>query len=131
MSARATGSFEIEMTWQPPHDGAEGATLARATGNKQFSGDLVGSSALEMLSAKTAVAGSAAYVAIERVTGNLQGREGSFVLHHTGIMNRGTPSLTIAVVPDSGTGGLAGLQGRMTIDIVEGHHLWSFEYTLE
>ena len=130
MTARATGSFEVQMTWQPPHDTAEGATLSRASATKQFSGDLVGTSTLEMLSAMTSVQGSASYVALERVTGNLQGREGSFVLHHTGIMTRGTPSLTVAVVPDSGTGALAGLAGRMSIDIVEGHHLWSLDYTL-
>jgi hypothetical protein len=98
--------------------------------DKQFRGDLEGSSRGEMLTAGTDVKGSAGYVAIERVTGPLHGRSGSFVLQHNGIMTRGAPQLAIAVVPDSGTGELAGLAGRMTIEIDEGAHSYGFEYTL-
>jgi hypothetical protein len=84
-----------------------------------------------MLTAMTAVKGSAAYVAVERVTGTLAGRRGSFSLRHTGIMNRGVPQLTITVVPDSGTDDLAGLSGTMAIDIApDGKHSYRFDYTL-
>lgn len=83
-----------------------------------------------MLTAGTEVKGSAGYVLIERVTGTLQGRKGTFILQHTGTMNRGTPSLSITVVPDSGTGELAGLAGKLNIEITEGKHLYNFEYTL-
>ena len=98
--------------------------------DKQFRGDLEGSSRGEMLTAGTAVKGSAGYVAIERVTGTLHGRSGSFVLQHNGIMARGAPQLTITVVPDSGTGDLTGLAGQMTVEIDEGAHSYGFEYTL-
>jgi Protein of unknown function (DUF3224) len=84
----------------------------------------------EMPSASTSVKGSAGYVAIERVSGALQGRSGSFLLQHSGTMTRGTPQLTIVVVPDSGTGQLAGLAGKMAITIVNGKHSYDFEYTL-
>ena len=93
-------------------------------------GDLEGESSVEMLSAGSSVKGSAGYVAIERVVGTLHGRTGTFVLQHSGSMNRGAPSLTISVVPDSGTGALTGLAGTMTIDIVDGQHRFAFDYTL-
>ena len=128
---KASGSFEIEMTRQPPHDTAEGATLSRATGVKHWKGDLEGTSTLEMLSAVSEVKGSAGYVAIERVSGSLEGRPGSFVLQHTGTMNRGASALTVSVVPDSGTGALKGLTGQMTIDVVDGWHLYAFDYSLD
>ncbi len=83
-----------------------------------------------MLSAMTATKGSAGYVAIERVEGTLHGRKGTFVLKHDGSMDRGAPSLEVRVVPDSGTGELEGLRGRMQIDIVEGKHLFTFDYEL-
>jgi hypothetical protein len=83
-----------------------------------------------MLTATTDVKGSAVYVAIERITGTLHGREGSFLLHHTGVMTRGAPHLTVSVVPDSGTGQLTGITGRMEIIIADGNHSYDFEYTL-
>jgi hypothetical protein len=98
--------------------------------DKQFHGDLEASSAGQMLAFSSAVKGSAGYVALERVEGRLQGRSGSFVLQHSGTMTRGTPQLAITVVPDSGTGELMGLSGRMTIEISEGKHSYTFEYTL-
>ncbi|PYR90434.1 MAG: DUF3224 domain-containing protein [Acidobacteria bacterium] len=104
--------------------------LARMSIDKRFHGDLEATSTGEMLSAGTSVKGSAGYVAIERVTGTLAGRSGTFVLQHTGTMNRGTPDLTITVVPDSGTGDLTGLAGRMSINIDEGKHSYGFDYTL-
>src|SRR5271165_4091355 len=97
--------------------------------DKQFHGDLEGTSKGEMLGAMTEVKGSAGYVAIERVTGTLNGRSGTFVLQHSGTMTRGTQHMTITVVPDSGTGGLAGISGSMTIIIKEGgKHFYEFEY---
>jgi hypothetical protein len=98
--------------------------------DKQFRGELEASSQGEMLSAGTSVKGSAGYVAMERVTGTLQGRGGSFILQHSGTMTRGTPQLSITVVPDSGTGELAGLAGRMAIEIADGMHSYDFEYTI-
>ena len=99
--------------------------------DKQFHGDLEGAGKGEMLSAGTVVKGSAGYVAIERVTGKLQGRSGSFVLQHTGTMTRGVPQLSVTVVPDSGTGELTGIAGKLNIIIADGKHSFDFEYTLD
>lgn len=98
--------------------------------DKRFSGDLDGVSVGQMLTGFGTEKGSAGYVAIERVTGTLQGKSGSFILQHTGVMNRGAAHLTIAVVPDSGNDELVGLTGNMTIDIVEGKHFYKFEYSV-
>ena len=114
----------------PLHEAGQHATLARMSLDKQFHGDLDGTSHGEMLTAAGTVKSSAAYVAIERFTGTLHGHEGSFALHHTGLMTRGTPGLTISVVPDSGTEGLTGLTGTMTINIVDGKHSYGFDYSL-
>jgi len=130
MMARASGTFEVKLTPQAADGQPEGELLGRMAIDKQFRGDLEGSSRGEMLTAGTAVKGSAGYVAIERVTGTLHGRSGSFVLQHNGIMARGAPQLTITVVPDSGTGDLTGLAGQMTVEIDEGAHSYGFEYTL-
>ena len=83
-----------------------------------------------MLAVRTDVEGSAGYVAMERVTGTLHGRSGAFTLQHSGTMTRGAQQLSVTVVPDSGTEELAGLAGKMTIDIVDGKHFYSFDYTL-
>jgi hypothetical protein len=99
--------------------------------SKQFHGELTGTSRVDMLSARSAVQGSAGYVALERVTGSLEGKGGTFVLQHSGTMNRGKAELTVSVVPDSGTDALQGLAGTMTIEIVEGKHFYAFDYTLE
>jgi Protein of unknown function (DUF3224) len=99
--------------------------------DKQFHGDLEATSRGQMLTAMTDVKGSAGYVAIERVSGTLRGRAGSFLLQHTGTMTRGAPSLTITVVPDSGTEELAGLSGRMNIIITDGKHSYELEYALD
>jgi hypothetical protein len=99
--------------------------------DKVFAGDLTATSKGEMLSVGTPIKGSAVYVAIERVTGTLGRRRGSFCLHHTGIMNRGAPSLTISVVPDSGTDELVGLTGTMAIIIADGKHSYEFEYDFQ
>ena len=128
--ARARGTFEVRLAPQPTAHDPAGASLGRLSIEKEFRGDLTGTSKGEMLTAMTSVKESAGYVAIERVTGTLQGRSGSFVLQHSGTMTRGVPSLLITVVPDSGTEGLTGLAGTMTILIAEGKHSYEFEYSL-
>jgi len=131
MTASASGLFEVAMTPEPPYDVNEGASIGRVSIKKVFSGDLAGTSQVEMIGARSEVKGSAGYVAIERVTGALHGRSGTFVLQHSGTMTRGKGELSVTVVPDSGTGELKGLSGRMTIEIVAGKHSYRFEYTLE
>jgi hypothetical protein len=130
MPTRAAGTFEVKLAPQSTDAETAGSTLSRLTIEKQFRGDLEGTSKGEMLSAGTQTKGSAGYVAQERVTGTLGGRRGSFVLQHTGVMNRGAPGLTITVVPDSGTGDLAGLTGAMMIIIEPGKHSYQLDYDL-
>jgi hypothetical protein len=131
MTTRATGTFDVKLTPQASDAKDEGSPVGRMTIDKQFHGDLEGTSKGEMLTAMTAVKGSAGYVALERVTGTLGGRKGAFALQHSGIMTRGTPSLSITVVPDSGTEQLAGLAGKMAILIAaDGKHSYEFDYTL-
>lgn len=125
-----TGIFDITLTPQAPAPGLEAAQLGRQTLDKQFHGELAAHSLGEMLAAISPVQGSAGYVAIERVDGTLQGKTGSFVLMHTGTMNRGERQLTVQVVPDTGTGELTGLVGQMDIQITNGQHFYSFDYTL-
>jgi hypothetical protein len=127
----ARGSFEVKLTPQKPDNPvAESANLGRMSIDKKFSGDLEATSKGEMRSAMSEVKGSAGYVAIERVSGTLHGRSGTFVLQHNGTMTRGAPELSITVVPDSGTSQLVGLAGKMTIKIVDGKHFYEFDYTL-
>jgi hypothetical protein len=127
VSHHATGPFEVKLA---PQDDKIDPTLSRMILDKQFHGNLEATSKGQMLAAGTAVKGSAGYVAIELVTGTLGGRTGTFVLQHNGTMNRGTPALSITVVPDSGTGELTGLTGTMAIVIAEGKHSYDFDYTL-
>jgi hypothetical protein len=130
MTAHASGTFDVKLSPQGQDDKAEGSSLGRMTIDKQFHGDLEGAAKGQMLVAGTDVKNSAGYVAIERITGTLHGRSGSFVLQHSGVMTRGAPQQAITVVPDSGSGQLAGLAGRMTIVIGGGKHSYNFEYTL-
>jgi hypothetical protein len=130
MTTHAKGPFEVKLNPQTPDGKFEDATMGRMTIDKQFHGDLEATSKGQMLSAMTAVKGSAGYVAMERVTGTLGGRSGSFVLQHSATMTRGVPQLSVTVVPDSGTGQLVGLTGRMEIIINAGKHSYDFEYTL-
>ena len=131
MSTRITGAFEVKLSPQELVNKSADKTLGRFSLDKQFHGELEAISKGEMLSAGTSVKGSAGYVAIERVTGTLQGHSGSFVLQHSGTMTRGVPGLIITVVPDSGTDQLTGLSGNMGINIVDGKHFYDFEYTIE
>jgi hypothetical protein len=126
----AKGTFDVKLTPTGEEDKAPGATLGGATAAKQFHGDLEGTSTATMLTAMTDVKGSAGYVAIERVSGLLNGRRGTFVLQHSGTMTRGAQQLSVTVVPDSGTGELAGITGKMTIAITEGQHKYDFEYVI-
>lgn len=130
MPSQATGTFEVKLAPQPLASVDGGPLMGRLSINKTFSGDLQGTSQGEMLSAGTAVKGSAGYVAMECVTGTLQGKSGSFVLQHSGTMNRGAPQLTISVVPDSGTDELTGLSGTLTIQITDGKHLYAMDYKI-
>ena len=117
------------MQLTPQNDGAD-SPVGRMTIEKQFQGDLSGTSTGQMLMAGTAVEGSAGYVAIEKVEGTLGGRSGSFYLQHSGTMNRGAGSLTVTVIPDSGTDQLTGLSGRMNIIIADGKHSYEFDYEI-
>ncbi|MGH7720199.1 MAG: DUF3224 domain-containing protein [Gemmatimonadaceae bacterium] len=130
MAIRASGTFEVKLNPLAAYDDAEGSMLGRMSIDKQFRGDLEGSSKGEMLTGGTSTKGSAAYVAVERVSGTLHGRGGTFILQHSGTMTRGAPRLVITVVPDSGTGELAGLAGTMAIDISAGKHSYHLDYTL-
>lgn len=126
----AAGTFEVKLVPQAPSaDGGE-SVLGRMTIDKQFKGDLEATSKGEMLAIMTEVKESAGYVAMERVTGVLQGKKGSFALQHSGTMTRGVPLLSVTVVPDSGTGELVGINGRMTIEVAGGRHSYTFDYTI-
>jgi hypothetical protein len=129
-SRTAKGSFEVKLVPLPLSDASD-TTRTRMSIDKVLHGDLEGTTKGEMLTASGTQKGSAGYVAIERVTGTLQGKKGSFVLQHNGVMDRGAPQLTIAIVPDSGTEELAGIAGKMTIEITkDGGHLYALDYTL-
>lgn len=133
MPAHATGPFDVKLV--PQSDDKVGdPTIGRMSIDKQFHGDLEATSKGQMLTAMTETKGSAGYVAIERVTGSLRTasgvRSGSFALQHSGTLNRGVPQLSVTVVPDSGTGQMEGLSGKMAINIAEGKHSYDFEYTL-
>lgn len=121
----ARGTFDVELTPEP----SEG-TPGRMTIAKQFHGDLEGTSHGHMLTAMTTIDGSAAYVAIEEFQGTLHGRSGTFALQHSGTMTRGAQELSVRVVPDSGTGELAGIAGELTIEISDGAHSYTLDYTL-
>jgi hypothetical protein len=127
--AHATGSFDVKIAPQSD-DFLKGSSMGRMSIDKQFHGDLGATSKGEMLTGGDVAKGSAGYVAIEQVTGALNGRSGSFILQDNGTMTRGVPQLTVTVVPDSGTGQLAGLSGTMTIKITDGKHFYDFTYTL-
>ncbi len=133
MSQHASGPFEVKLAPQTLAQAGADSGLGRMSLDKQFHGELEATSVGEMLTAmSSSVQGSGAYVAVERITGTLQGRSGSFALHHTGVMNRGVPELTITVVPDSGTGELTGITGKLNIRIESGgKHFYDFDYELQ
>ncbi len=130
MTRHAEGSFDVKATPVAADDATNGTAIGRFALDKQFHGDLEGTSRGEMLSAGNPATGSAGYVAIEHITGTLEGHSGSFALQHMGTMDQGKFELTVVVVPGSGTGELTGIAGKMTIIIVGGKHSYKFEYTL-
>jgi hypothetical protein len=127
---RATGSFEVSLQPLPNAEVSTDVMLGRMLLIKKFSGDLAASARGQMLSAMTPVKNSAGYVAIDHVTGELDGLTGSFMLQHSGAMNRGVPSLSIMVVPDSGTDELTGLSGTLSINVIDGRHFYDFIYSI-
>jgi len=130
MADIAKGTFQVVIEPQAPSATQDANTLGRMSIDKVFEGDLKGVGQGEMLTALTRTKGSAGYVAIERVTGKLHGREGSFVFQHSGTMSRGAQQLSITLVPDSGTGELLGIAGAFKLNIVDGEHSYEFEYSL-
>lgn len=130
VTKHAKGPFEVQLVPVGEADKAAGSTLGTISLDKKYHGDLEATAKGTMLTAGTDVKGSAGYVAIERVTGTLNGRGGSFVLQHSGRLTRGVPEQNITVVPDSGTGQLVGLTGKLTVIIESGKHSYDFEYTL-
>ncbi len=126
----ATGEFVVKLQPLTVEGQPDGSPLGRMAIDKTITGDLVATTQGQMLTGMTEVKGSAGYVAMERVEGALKGRVGSFVLQHTGTMDRGQPSLSVTVVPDSGTGALVGLAGQFNITVAAGKHSYEFKYTL-
>ena len=125
-----SGEFEVKMQPESMSAVAADSGIGRMSLDKRYQGPLQAEGKGEMLAHMDRALGSGVYVAVERVTGQLEGRSGSFLLHHTGIMTRGAPGLTVAVVPDSGTGLLTGLSGTLNIRIEGGKHYYDFDYTL-
>ena len=127
---QAMGTFEVKVVPLAADEGVDTGGFGRLSIDKTFSGDLAGTSRGQMVGAFTAVEGSAGYVALERVTGSLGDRNGTFILQHSGSMSRGTQSIIVTVVPDSGTGELAGLAGTMQIIIEGKKHSYLLDYSL-
>ena len=127
----AVGTFDVKMTPQVSGASSGDVSISKMSIEKQFHGAIEGNSKGEMLASMGAVQGSAGYVAMERFTGTLDGRAGSFVLQHNGTLNRGVPALSVNIVPDSGTEQLSGLSGSMKIDVIDGTHHYEFTYKFE
>src|SRR5437764_15439822 len=125
MTQPATGTFEVKMT--PVDDKLDDKSLGRMTIAKEWHGDLEGISVGQMLTGGDVTKGSAGYVAIEKFTGTIKGRKGSFILQHSGTMTHGAGQLTITVVPDSGTDQLKGINGKLGIKIENGKHSYDFD----
>jgi len=126
--SHAVGTFEVKMKPEPLCEVAAVTKIGRMSLDKAYQGQLAGTSQGEFLAFMGSEKGSAGYVAMERVTGTLEGKTGSFTLMHTGVMTRGTPELKVMVVPDSGTEELLGMSGSLKIDIVEGKHFYELDY---
>ena len=126
----ARGTFDVTIEAEPPFFEQDGIKLNRNVVRKQFSGDLVGKSEAQMVAAYTATPGSAGYVAIEHFSGSVGGKSGSFLMQHHGLMEKGEAALTVTIVPDSGTGELAGISGTLEIENAAGKHSCVLEYEL-
>ncbi len=129
VTSHASGTFDVKLTPQLTADKGD-PPLGRMAVDKQYHGDLAGTGKGEMLGAGDPAKGSAGYVAMERVSGTLQGRSGTFVLQHSGTMHGGATQLSVTVVPGTGTGQLAGIAGSMSIKIENGQHFYELQYTL-
>ena len=125
-----TGTFETTMHPEAPYDDHDGVSIGRVRIDKRFTGPLEGTGEVNMIAARTPIAGSAGYVAIERIEGTLVGKRGAFVVQHAGLMTRGTPSLSVQIIPDSGTGELTGIAGSMKITNEGGKHTYEIDYEL-
>jgi hypothetical protein len=130
MTKLAKGTFDVQVIPQPAEEGIGDPGIGRMALDKTFHGDLQATSKGQMLPLRTAVDGSAGYVAIECVSGSLNGRQGRFAMQHSGTMTRGAPLLEVIVIPDSGTDELVGLSGTLAITIVDGAHYYAFDYSL-
>ena len=126
----ARGLLDVNIEAEPPFLEQDGLKLNRSVVRKEFSGDMVGTSEAQMIAAFTGTPGSAGYVAIEHFTGSVGGKSGSFVLQHSGVMNKGDAQLTVTIVPDSGTGELGGILGTLEIDNDEGQHSYILDFEL-
>ena len=126
----ARGPLDVNNEAEPPFLEQDGLKLNRSVVRKEFSGDVVGTSEAQMIAAFTGTPGSAGYVAIEHFTGSVGEKSGSFVLQHSGVKNKGDAHLTVAIVPDSGTGELAGISGTLEIDNDKGRHSYALDYRL-
>lgn len=131
MTQQVKGEFEVKRTPEGGCDLGDGVVAGHFRFDKRFHGALDATAVVHMLAVGTEVEGSAAYVAVERISGALEGRVGAFLTQHNGTLDQGAPTLTVSVVPDSGTGELKGLRGRMTIDIRDGAHFYAFDYELQ
>lgn len=126
----ARGPMDVNIEAEPPFMEQDGLKLNRHVVRKEFSGDMVGASEAQMIAAVTATPGSAGYVAIEHFTGSVGGKTGSFVLQHSGVLNRGDARLEVTIVPDSGAGGLTGISGALEIHNDEGRHSYVLHYKI-
>ncbi len=126
----ARGPMDLDILPEPPFLDESGVTLSRNAVSKTFHGDMAGTSEAQMIAAFTATPGSAGYVAIEHFTGSVEGKSGSFVMQHSGLMNRGDAQLTVTIVPDSGSGDLTGISGTLEIDNEDGKHTYALNYNL-
>ena len=129
MAENARGTFEVKVT-PVAADAGDETGIGRLALDKKFVGDLEGTSRGQMLGFRSAVEGSAGYVAMEKVSGTLRGRSGTFLLQHIGTMTRGAPEMSVSVVPDSGTGELVGISGKLNIIIADGKHAYDLEYSI-
>lgn len=131
MTTRVTGTFELIWDEQEPYSTEGGVALSKVIVTKTFVGDLEGTSVTELIKAMTPEPTSAGYVAIERFTGTVQGRKGSFILQHSAISTRGEGDLNIVVVPDSGTAELKGISGKFNVVVEDGKHNYTLDYSLD
>ncbi|WP_093802482.1 DUF3224 domain-containing protein [Streptomyces sp. Wb2n-11] len=130
MSTTAAGTFELVWDEKPPYSDEEGTQLSKVVVTKTFTGDIQGTSVTELIKAMTSEPTSAGYVAVERLTGTVHGRKGTFVLQHSAISTRGEGDLNIVIVPDSGTGELSTISGKLNVVVADGTHSYTLEYDL-